>query len=44
MIVIYKEEGWEVITQRAHGILAAQIGFQWRLKDRPERWMETLFQ
>jgi len=42
MIVLYKEEGWEVITQRAHGILAAQIGFQWRMKDRPERWMETL--
>jgi len=42
MIVIYKKDGWEVITQRPQGVLAAQIGFQWRLKDRPERWMETL--
>lgn len=42
MIVNYKEEGWEIITQRAHGIVAAQIAFHWRLKDRPERWVETL--
>jgi hypothetical protein len=42
MIVNYKEEGWEVITQRAHGLLAAQIGFHWQLKERPQRWLETL--
>lgn len=42
MIVNYTQEGWELITQRAHGIVAAQLGFHWRVKDRPERWMETL--
>ncbi len=42
MIVTYKEDGWQVVTQRAHGILAAQLGAQWRTKDRPGRWTETL--
>lgn len=42
MIVNYKEEGWEIITQRAHGILAAQFALHWKLKDRPARWIETL--
>lgn len=42
MIVIYKETGWEVITQRAHGLLAAQIGMHWKANDRSERWAETL--
>jgi uncharacterized protein DUF3891 len=42
MIVNYSEKGWEVITQRAHGIVAAQLAFNWRVADRPERWVETL--
>lgn len=42
MIVNYKETGWEVITQRAHGIVAAQLAMHWKAKDRPKRWMETL--
>jgi hypothetical protein len=42
MIVNYTEKGWEVITQRAHGLLAAQVAMQWRKKDRPERWTETV--
>ncbi|MET3979321.1 hypothetical protein ABIB62_001907 [Mucilaginibacter sp. UYP25] len=42
MIVNYTEQGWEIITQRAHGLLAAQIAMQWREKERPERWTETL--
>jgi hypothetical protein len=42
MIVNYKETGWEVITQRAHGIVAAQVALHWRVKDRPQRWLETL--
>jgi len=42
MIVNYTEQGWEIITQRAHGLLAAQVAMQWRKKDRPERWTETL--
>jgi hypothetical protein len=42
MIVNYTEQGWEVIMQRAHGLLAAQVAMQWRKKDRPKRWTETL--
>lgn len=42
MIVNYKEDGWQVITQRAHGLVAAQLAFHWRIKDRPTRWVETL--
>jgi len=42
MIVNYTAKGWEIITQRAHGLLAAQIAMQWRKNDRPERWTETL--
>ncbi len=42
MIVNYNAAGWEVITQRAHGILAAQLAAHWSVKERPERWTETL--
>ena len=42
MIVNYTEHGWEIITQRAHGLLAAQAAMHWCIKDRPERWAETL--
>jgi hypothetical protein len=42
MIVNYTAFGWEVITQRAHGLLAAQIAAQWKQSIRTERWTETL--
>ncbi len=42
MIVTYKEDGWQVVTQRSHGILAAQVGAQWKIKERPSRWTDTL--
>jgi hypothetical protein len=42
MIVRYAKDGWEVITQRAHGLLAAQLAFHWQIKARPGRWVETL--
>jgi len=42
MIVNYKETGWEVVTQRAHGMVAAQVAMHWKAGERPERWMETL--
>ncbi len=42
MIVNYAQGGWEIITQRAHGLLAAQLGRHWKSKYLPERWMETL--
>jgi hypothetical protein len=42
MIVNYTEAGWQIITQRAHGLLAAQICVQWKKENQPVRWMETL--
>ena len=42
MIVNYTEEGWQVVTQRAHGILAAQFAAQWKIRERSSRWMDTL--
>ncbi len=42
MIVNYTKEGWEIITQRAHGLLAAQLAMHWAVKQRPARWTETL--
>jgi hypothetical protein len=42
MIVNYTEKGWQIITQRSHGLLAAQICAQWRKDRQPERWVETL--
>jgi len=42
MIVNYTKNGWEIITQRAHGLLAAQVAMQWNIKTRPERWTETV--
>lgn len=42
MIVRQHEEGWEIIAQRAHGLLAAQLGFYWKSENRPLRFPETL--
>lgn len=42
MIVNYTEGGWQVITQRAHGILAASLAAQWKATERPLRWTETV--
>ncbi|QKJ32901.1 DUF3891 family protein [Mucilaginibacter mali] len=42
MIVNYTESGWEIITQRAHGLLAAQIAQQWKHSSRTKRWTELL--
>ncbi|HMH22166.1 MAG TPA: DUF3891 family protein [Puia sp.] len=42
MIVNYNRSGWEIITQRAHGLLAAQLAGQWKVSERPGRWVETL--
>ena len=42
MIVNYTETGWEIILQRAHGSLAAQLAAQWKKENRPKRWTETL--
>jgi hypothetical protein len=42
MIVNYTDKGWQIITQRSHGLLAAQICAQWRKDKQPGRWVETL--
>jgi len=42
MIANYTEGGWEIITQRAHGLLAAQIAAQWKFSARNKRWAELL--
>ncbi|MBE9464959.1 DUF3891 family protein [Dyadobacter subterraneus] len=42
MIVNYQENGWNIISQRAHGLLAGQICFNWKEKLHPELWMETI--
>ncbi len=42
MIVNYTESGWQIITQRSHGLLAAQICAHWKKDKQPSRWIETL--
>jgi len=42
MIVNYTEDGWQIITQRSHGLLAGQLCAHWQTNTRPKRWMETL--
>lgn len=42
MIVNYTDAGWQIITQRAHGLIAAQICARWKHSLQPVRWLETL--
>ena len=42
MIVNYTATGWQIITQRSHGLLSGQICGQWKNATQPERWVETL--
>lgn len=42
MIVKSIPVGWEVIYQRAHGLLAAELGFYWKIADRSPYFMKTL--
>jgi hypothetical protein len=42
MIVNYTSLGWEIVSQRAHGLLAAGIANAWQHKIRTERWVEVL--
>lgn len=42
MIVNYTENGWQIITQRSHGLLAAQICARWKKDKQPGRWVDTL--
>lgn len=42
MIVNHTAEGWLIITQRAHGLLAGQICAHWRKDKQPTQWFHTL--
>lgn len=42
MIVHSTNEGWEIIHQQAHGLLALQAAMQWEVAKRPVHWIETL--
>ncbi|WP_295771309.1 DUF3891 family protein [uncultured Mucilaginibacter sp.] len=42
MIVNYTVGGWEIITQRAHGLLAASLASNWSKNVQSHRWIETL--
>lgn len=42
MIVNYTEDGWTIITQSSHGLLAAQICAHYKKSLQPKRWVETL--
>ncbi|WP_138475220.1 DUF3891 family protein [Dyadobacter bucti] len=42
MVVNYQENGWQIISQRAHGLLAGQICFHWKKDLCPDRWVETI--
>jgi len=42
MIVNYTESGWQIITQRSHGLLAAEICAHWNKADQGRYWVHTL--
>ncbi|GAA4323863.1 hypothetical protein GCM10023149_25090 [Mucilaginibacter gynuensis] len=42
MIVNYTEKGWEIVTQRAHGMLAGMLASYWHQSVRSQRWFETI--
>lgn len=42
MIANYTENGWEIIAQRSHGLLAGQLCARWKTSQRGKRWVETL--
>ena len=42
MIVNPRPDGWQIIYHRSHALLAAQLGGQWRRKDAPPRFYETI--
>ncbi|MEQ8847874.1 DUF3891 family protein [Botrimarina sp.] len=42
MIVTSVEQGWEVVFQKSHGLLAGRIAAEFRDEFRPLLWVETL--
>ncbi len=42
MIVNHTAEGWSIVAQRSHGLLAGQICAYWKKENQPKRWIDTL--
>lgn len=42
MIVNYTPDGWQIIYQQAHALLAAQLGWQWPTQGPHDRWVGLL--
>lgn len=42
MIVHTTPAGWDIIHQQAHGLLAYQVGVNWKIDQHPLFWAETL--
>lgn len=42
MIVTQTDNGWQIINQQAHGLLAVQLALHWQPDKRPAHWVETL--
>lgn len=42
MIVNAVAEGWEIITQRAHALLAAELVAPWKTEEHPPCWVAIL--
>ena len=42
MIVTMTDEGWDVIHQPAHALLACKIAYQWKVNERSPFWVELL--
>ncbi len=42
MIVKTHQKGWEISYQKAHGLLAMELGLHWTSAQRPPRFAETL--
>ena len=42
MIVNQAEEGWNIIFQRSHALLAGKIAMQWKVDKRPEPWTDVI--
>lgn len=42
MIVTLQADGWEIIYQRAHGLLAVKLASHWRNDERGPHWVELL--
>lgn len=42
MIVNHTEHGWDIIFQRAHALLAAQIAMQWKKDQQPQPWTDLV--